>query len=116
MNEFQVPKLTKLYYSIGEVGDIFQVNTSLLRFWEKEFNFNIAKKNQKGNRLYSVKEIERIRQIYQLVKVEGYTLEGAKQRLNRVSKAIKNPPGSEQAELIAQLESIKDRLIALKTL
>ena len=52
--------LSKLYYSIGEVASMLQVNASLLRFWEKEFNLTVSKKNKKGNRLFSVKEIEQI--------------------------------------------------------
>ena len=73
--------LSKLYYSIGEVATMLQVNASLLRFWEKEFNLTVSKKNKKGNRLFSVKEIEQIQRIYQFVKVEGYTLDGAKKAL-----------------------------------
>jgi DNA-binding transcriptional MerR regulator len=117
MTKSEVAQLKKLYYSIGEVAQMFHVNTSLLRFWEKEFKFDIAKKNQKGNRLYSVKEIEKIRQIYQWVKVEGYTLEGAKHRLG---SAVKNKTttaqSSEVSDVINRLESLKQRLIALKTL
>lgn len=115
MTKSEVAQLTKLYYSIGEVGEMFQVNTSLLRFWEKEFKFDIAKKNRKGNRLYSVKEIEKIRQIYQWVKIEGYTLEGAKQQLGSFAKksAVVSNTINEQA-LIERLETIKQRLIALK--
>ena len=61
--------LSKLYYSIGEVAEMLQVNASLLRFWEKEFNLVVSKKNKKGNRLFSVKEIEQIKRIYHFVKV-----------------------------------------------
>ena len=76
--------LTKLYYSIGELAEMLDVNASLLRFWEKEFNLKVSKRNKKGNRLYSVKEIEEINKIYALVKVQLFTLDGAK-------KAIKTP-------------------------
>ncbi|NDA98937.1 MAG: MerR family transcriptional regulator, partial [Crocinitomicaceae bacterium] len=55
-----IQHLSKLYYSIGELSNLFGVNASLLRFWEKEFQFVISKKNAKGNRLYSIKEIEKI--------------------------------------------------------
>mgnify|MGYP000574623084 CR=1 FL=1 len=51
-------EFTKRYYSIGEAAALFELNTSALRFWEKEFQFVISKKNAKGNRLYSIKEIE----------------------------------------------------------
>ena len=83
--------LSKLYYSIGEVASMLQVNASLLRFWEKEFNLTVSKKNKKGNRLFSVKEIEQIQRIYQFVKVEGYTLDGAK-------KALKQKPTTSVVE------------------
>jgi DNA-binding transcriptional MerR regulator len=108
--------LTKLYYSIGEVGEMFKVNTSLLRFWEKEFQFDIAKKNLKGNRLYSVKEIRKIEQIYQLVKIEGYTLEGAKAQLNKGKKSLTFNTAPSNDELIDRLERVKKKLISLKTL
>jgi DNA-binding transcriptional MerR regulator len=104
--------LTKLYYSIGEVATIFDVNASLIRFWEKEFTVIQPKKNKKGNRLFTVKDIEHFNKIYQLVKEQGYTLEGAK-------KALKSPgkPPSEASQndvLIQKLEEIKMQLLALK--
>lgn len=95
---------------------MFKVNTSLLRFWEKEFQFDIAKKNLKGNRLYSVKEIRKIEQIYQLVKIEGYTLEGAKSQLNKGKKSLTFDTAPSNNELIDRLESVKKKLISLKTL
>ena len=112
-------KLTKLYYSIGEVSDFFQVNASLLRFWEKEFNFEIAKKTKKGNRLFSVDEIEKINKIYQLVKVQGFTLEGAKNQLKRKNKATDDSTeildqSQDKADLIEKLSSIRNRLLNLK--
>jgi DNA-binding transcriptional MerR regulator len=124
--------LSKLYYSIGEVAEHLQVNASLLRFWEKEFNLAVSKKNKKGNRLYTVKEIEKIQRIYQLVKVEGYTLDGAKKALkvkvephlsvqNEVvavsSEAntgfVQHASSLDAAALITKLEAIKKRLLSL---
>ena len=114
-----IQHLSKLYYSIGELSKLFGVNASLLRFWEKEFQFVISKKNAKGNRLYSIKEIEKINRIYLLVKIEGYTIEGAKKALKSKDKISinENNPKSEEtnnATLIQKLESIKQRLISLK--
>ena len=114
-----IQHLSKLYYSIGELSNLFGVNASLLRFWEKEFQFVISKKNTKGNRLYSVKEIEKINRIYLLVKIEGYTIEGAKKALkskqkDSVSENNLNPEESNNSALILKLESIKKRLILLK--
>lgn len=111
--------LTKLYYSIGEVAKLFDVNTSLIRFWEKEFTQIQPKKNSKGNRLFTVKDIEHFNKIYQLVKLEGYTLDGAKKALK--SKATPAPQMSEtpvetsgNSEIISKLESIKSRLLSAK--
>lgn len=114
-----IQHLSKLYYSIGELSNLFGVNASLLRFWEKEFQFVISKKNTKGNRLYSVKEIEKINRIYLLVKIEGYTIEGAKKALkskqkDSVSENNLNSEESNNSALILKLESIKKRLILMK--
>lgn len=117
MSKIAINQLTKLYYSIGEVADMFDVNASLIRFWEKEFPSIQPKKNKKGNRLFSPKEIEKIDRIYGLVKEQGFTLDGAK-------KALKNPTSSDSnfekidtedsQELIARLEHVKSKLLALK--
>lgn len=106
-------ELTKLYYSIGEVATIFDVNTSLIRFWEKEFSIIQPKKNKKGNRLFTAKDIEHFNKIYHLVKIEGYTLDGAKKALKSKDQTdvIPNLPH----ELVIQrLEDIKSKLLALK--
>jgi DNA-binding transcriptional MerR regulator len=119
--------LSKLYYSIGEVAEMLQVNASLLRFWEKEFNLVVSKKNKKGNRLFSVKEIEQIKRIYHFVKVEGYTLDGAKKALkqkgisstaapvNQViqSTQTQSESSADHRDLIARLEKIKQQLLRL---
>jgi DNA-binding transcriptional MerR regulator len=110
--------LTKLYYTIGEVADMFDVNTSLIRFWEKEFGFVQPKKNKKGNRMFTPKDIANFNKIYQLVKTNGYTLEGAKRALKSkspIEKTMENTPKlNENEELIQRLEDIKERLISLK--
>ena len=106
-------QLTKLYYYIGEVAAIFDVNTSLIRFWEKEFTIIQPKKNKKGNRLFTVKDIEHFNKIYQLVKMEGYTLDGAKKALKSKDSAdIASNFSNEQ--IIHRLEEIKSKLISLK--
>jgi len=102
-----------MYYSIGELSKMLEVNASLLRFWEKEFNLKVSKRNKKGNRLYSVKEIEKISQIYTLVKVNGYTLEGAKKALK---SKVKGPVKTDEKSLvISKLKDIKKRLIQMKS-
>ena len=105
----QVDQLTKLYYSIGEVADMFNVNASLIRFWEKEFGLIKPKKNKKGNRLFTVSDIEKFREIYQLVKEEGYTLEGAKVKLKNVNGHV-----ADNEEIISKLKQIKKELLNLK--
>jgi DNA-binding transcriptional MerR regulator len=111
-----IQQLSKLYYAIGEVADLLDVNASLLRFWEKEFKLEVSKKNAKGNRLFSVKEIEKINRIYYFVKVEGYTLDGAKKALRSKNvPEIKSESSSDHTNLILRLEQIKRRLIQLKS-
>lgn len=76
-------KSTKIYYSIGEVAATFKVNTSLIRFWEKEFDVLKPKKNKKGNRLFTEADMRNLHTIFNLVKVQGYTLQGAKEVLKQ---------------------------------
>lgn len=99
----------KRYYKIGEVAKAFDVNTSLIRFWEGEFDVIDPKKNAKGNRLFTVEDIENFKIIFNLVKERGFTLEGAKQKLkqNRVDVV-------ESHEIISRLETIKAELIKIK--
>ncbi len=112
MSKLEKQNLTKLYYSIGEVADIFGVNPSLIRFWEKEFPKLSPKKNAKGNRKFTVDDIVYIDKIYQLVKEEGYTLEGAKKALNSKKEVIR-VNNFDKEEIISRLEKVKDRLLAL---
>jgi len=79
----------KLYYSIGEVATLFSVNTSLIRFWEKEFVVIRPKKNKKGNRMFTKKDVDNFHLIYHLVKEKGYTLKGAKEALIHENKKEK---------------------------
>lgn len=112
MSIIDIQSLTKMYYSIGELSKMLEVNASLLRFWEKEFGLKVSKRNKKGNRLYSVKEIEVINKIYALVKVNGYTLDGAKKALKDKSS---NPSIDEKQLVITKLSNIRERLILLKS-
>ena len=89
---------------------MFDVNASLIRFWEKEFSVIKPKKNKKGNRLFTAKDIEQFQLIYSLVKEQGYTLDGAKAKLKNGEHAT---DGSE--ELVEKLRNIKKELIDLKT-
>jgi DNA-binding transcriptional MerR regulator len=111
----EIQQLSKMYYSIGEVAEFLNVNTSLLRFWEKEFQLEVSKKNKKGNRLFTVKELEKINKIYQLVKIEGYTLDGAKKALKSKEPRPQTVTLSQTEQVILKLEEIKSKLLALKS-
>jgi DNA-binding transcriptional MerR regulator len=116
MSKIATDQLTKLYYSIGEVAEMLEVNTSLIRFWEKEFPIIKPKKNKKGNRLYTPKEIAKLDRIYVLVKEQGFTLEGAKKAMKKgVSTASEESTGSiNNQEIINRLERVREKLISLK--
>lgn len=99
----------KRYYKIGEVAKAFSVNTSLIRFWEKEFDVIKPKKNAKGNRLFTQEDIANFKLIFNLVKERGFTLDGAKQKLK------KNPESTiNNHEIISRLESVKAELNKIK--
>ena len=99
----------KLFYKIGEVANIFNVNVSLIRFWEKEFDILKPKKNKKGNRLFTKKDLENLTIIYHLVKERGFTLQGAKQKLKEnKGDTIDN------IKVVNHLKDIKGFLIKLR--
>jgi len=100
----------KLYYSIGEVAKAFNVNTSLIRFWESEFSVIKPKKNAKGNRYFTKEDIKNIELIYHLVKEQGYTLEGAKTYLKTSNKDT-----LENFDIIRKLNKIKSALLDIKS-
>ncbi len=99
----------KRYYTIGEVAKAFDVNTSLIRFWEKEFDELKPKKNAKGNRKFTPEDIKNLQLIYHLVKERGFTLEGAKTHLKEEKKKT-----LDNFEIITKLESVRNQLIKLK--
>jgi len=97
------------YYGIGEVARAFDVNTSLIRFWEKEFDVLKPKKNAKGNRKFTPQDIKNLQLIYHLVKERGFTLEGAKTHLREEKqKTLSN------FDIIQKLERVKTELIKIK--
>lgn len=105
----QVELPEKLYYGIGEVARAFDVNTSLIRFWEKEFDVLKPKKNAKGNRKFTPQDITNLKLIFHLVKERGFTLEGAKIHLKENKrKTLSN------FELIQKLERVKTELTRIK--
>ena len=99
----------KLYYCIGEVAKAFDVNASLIRYWEQEFPIIKPKKNKKGNRYFTPEDIKNLKMIYHLVKEKGYTLDGAKIALTTNKKI------NEAVEMIDRLEFVKSELLKLKS-
>ncbi|MBQ7539691.1 MAG: MerR family transcriptional regulator [Bacteroidaceae bacterium] len=100
----------KLYYSIGEVAEMFDVNETLLRFWEKEFPQQInPKKSGRNIRQYTKEDIEKIRTIYNLVKVRGLKLAAARNLLKKNKEGVQ-----QQTEVVERLRDIRSELVALK--
>jgi len=99
----------KLFYSIGEVSKMFDVNTSLIRFWEKEFDIIKPKKNKKGNRLFTQEDVDNFHIIYHLVKERGFTLQGAKTKLRENKDET-----IDQVEVVKTLQNLKNFLLDIK--
>lgn len=101
----------KLYYSMGEVAEMFDVNQSLLRHWESQFPILRPKRNKKGNRLFTPQDVEHLKQIYHLVKECGMTLEGAKRAMRgqRSGKGV-----SRDVELMERLQRIRALLVEVR--
>lgn len=100
----------KRYYGIGEVAKAFKVNTSLIRFWEKEFDILKPKKNAKGNRKFTPEDITNLKFIYHLVKERGFTLDGAKTHLKENKQQALST-----FEIISKLKDIKAQLVKIKS-
>lgn len=106
---YREKKIEKLFYSIGEVADMFNVNTSLIRYWEKEFDIIHPQKNKKGNRLFTPTDIDNFHIIYHLVKERGMTLKGAKKKMSEnKDDAIQN------FEVVKSLQNIREMLLEVK--
>lgn len=106
---YKEKKVEKLFYSIGEVANMFGVNTSLIRFWEKNFDVIKPKKNKKGNRLFTKSDINNFKLIYHLVKEQRLTLEGARKKLAENKEDTVN-----NFEAIESLKRIKEMLVEVR--
>ncbi len=106
---YKKPTIEKVIFSIGEVADMIGENTSLIRYWENQFEMLKPQKNRKGNRLFSKKDIETVKLIHHLVKERGLTIRGAKQKLkeNR-EETVQN------FEIVNRLQEIKKELIGIR--
>lgn len=98
----------KQYYSIGDVATMFKENTSLIRYWENEFDILKPKKNKKGDRYFRPEDVKNLKMIYHLLRERKYTIEGAKEFLKN------NKSAGEKHEMIESLQKIKLFLLELK--
>jgi DNA-binding transcriptional MerR regulator len=99
----------KRYYSMGEIAKAFDVNQSLIRFWDKEFDILKPKKNAKGNRMFTPEDVKNLQLIYHLVKERGFTLDGAKIHLKEGQQKT-----LDKFEIIRKLEAVKAQLLHIK--
>ncbi len=95
----------KMFYSIGELAKMFNVNTSLIRYWDKEFDIIKPQKNKKGNRLFTQKDVDNFHLIYHLVKERGMTLSGAKNKIKEKVDGIES-----DFQIVKKLKEIKSLL------
>ena len=100
----------KLYYSMGEVAEMFDVTPALIRHWESQFDCIKPNRNKKGNRLFTPEDVERLKQIYHLVKERGMTLKGA----NKVLKRAKTDEVAQEMELLERLQKIRAALVEVR--
>jgi len=98
---------SKLYYSISEVAAMLDVTAPLIRYWESEFPHLEPRKNTKGDRRYKTEDIERLKQVYKLIKIDGYTLRGAKELLSKKK-------GNKNQEVIEKMKSLREFLVGMK--
>ena len=106
---YKEKQIEKLFYPIGEVAQMFEVSVSSIRYWEKEFDILKPKKNKKGNRMFTKKDVDNLKIIYHLTKERGFTLEGAKKKL-RENKA----DTIDNVEIINHLISIRQFLVEFR--
>ena len=106
---YKEKEIEKLYFSISEVAAMFNVNASLIRIWEKEFEIIKPFKNKKGNRLFTKKDIENFHLIYHLVKERGMTLAGAKKKIRENKDDV-----DRNFEVVSKLKEIKSLLTEIR--
>ena len=106
---YKKPKIEKVFYSISEVAEMFDVNTSNIRFWENEFDILKPQKNKKGNRMFTPEDLENLKIIYHLLKEKGMTIKGAQKKLkDNKDDTIQN------FEVVKRLQEIRQMLIEIK--
>lgn len=107
---YKEKEIVKRYYTIGEVAEMFEVATSLIRFWETEFDLINPKKNKKGNRQFTQEDVSNVKLIYHLVKEKGYTLQGAKDILKNHNLTTVR----DNLEMVQSLKKVREFLIEIK--
>jgi DNA-binding transcriptional MerR regulator len=106
---YKKPKIEKVFYSISEVAEMFDVNTSNIRFWENEFDILKPQKNKKGNRMFTTDDLGNLKIIYHLLKEKGLTIKGAQKKLKENKEdTIQN------FEVVSRLQEIRQQLIEIK--
>lgn len=106
---YKKPKIEKVFYSISEVAEMFDVNTSNIRFWENEFDILKPQKNKKGNRMFTTEDLGNLKIIYHLLKEKGLTIKGAQKKLkDNKEDTIQN------FEVVSRLQEIRQQLIEIK--
>ncbi len=106
---YKKPKIEKVFYSIGEVADLFGVNTSKIRFWENEFDILKPHKNNKGNRMFTLDDIENLKLINHLLKERGMTIKGAQKKLKENKEDT-----LQNFEVVSRLQEIRQMLVDIK--
>lgn len=107
---YKEKEIVKRYYTIGEVAEMFDVATSLIRFWETEFDLINPQKNKKGNRQFTQEDVSNVKLIYHLVKEKGYTLQGAKDILKNHNLTTVR----DNLEMVQSLKKVREFLIEIK--
>lgn len=102
-------QIEKVYFPIGQVAEMFGVNTSLIRYWEKEFDIIKPFRNKKGNRLFTPKDVDNFHVIFHLVKERGFTLQGAREKLRKNKQDT-----FDTVEIVKSLQQIKNFLVEIK--
>ena len=101
--------MAKLLYSMGEVTEMFDVNASLIRYWESKFDCIKPHKNKKGNRMFTTADVENLKLIYHLVKEKGMTLEGANMAMKRRGKSVQR-----DVSILERLQHIRAMLLEVR--
>ena len=106
---YKKPKIEKVFYSISEAAEMFGVTTSNIRFWENEFDILKPQKNKKGNRMFTVEDIENLKIIYHLLKEKGMTIKGAQKKLKDNKEDT-----MQNFEVVSRLQEIRQMLLEIK--